>query len=104
MAPAVPGPVEITKFWEGSIRAGFRDHTLEIVQTGADRNLAYVLSSWTVKKVGGGPNNNTRAYIGTEVTESAGLFGLSASVQLAGSPETLFGLLGIARASETTNA
>jgi ketosteroid isomerase-like protein len=58
MASAVPGPVEITKFWEGSIRAGFKDHTFEIVETRADGNLAYVLSSWTVKKVGGGPNNN----------------------------------------------
>ena len=38
------------------------------------------------------------------MTESAVFFGFSASVQLAGSPETLFGLLGIARASETTNA
>jgi len=58
MAPAVPGPVAITKFWEGSIRAGFKDHTFEIVETRADGNLAYVLSTWTVKKVGGGPNNN----------------------------------------------
>ena len=32
MAPAVPGPVAITKFWEGSIRAGFKDHTFEIVE------------------------------------------------------------------------
>jgi hypothetical protein len=38
------------------------------------------------------------------VTQSAVFFGFSASVQLAGSPETLFGLLGIARSSETTNA
>jgi ketosteroid isomerase-like protein len=58
MGPAVPGPVEITKFWEGSIRAGFKDHTFEILETRADGNLAYVLSTWTVKKVGGGPNNN----------------------------------------------
>jgi ketosteroid isomerase-like protein len=58
MAPAVPGPIEITKFWEGSIRAGFKDHTLAIVETHADGHLAYVLSTWTVKKVGGGPNNN----------------------------------------------
>ncbi|MFZ0506111.1 MAG: nuclear transport factor 2 family protein, partial [Chthoniobacterales bacterium] len=44
MAPAVPGPEAITKFWEGSIRAGFKDHTFEIVETRADGNLAYVLS------------------------------------------------------------
>ena len=54
----MPGPEAITKFWEGSIRAGFKDHTFEIVETRADGNLSYVLSTWTVKKVGGGPNNN----------------------------------------------
>jgi len=63
MSPAVPGPQAITKFWEGSIKAGFKDHTLEIVQTGADGNLAYVLSSWTVKKVGGGSNNNEESTV-----------------------------------------
>ena len=63
MAPAVPGPEAITKFWEGSIRAGFKDHTFEIVETRADGNLAYVLSTWTVKKVGGGPNNNEESTV-----------------------------------------
>jgi len=63
MSPAVPGPQAITKFWEGSIKAGFKDHTLEIVQTGADGNLAYVLSTWTVKKVGGGPNNDQESTV-----------------------------------------
>ena len=63
MSPAVPGPQAITKFWEGSIKAGFKDHTLEIVQAGADGNLAYVLSSWTVKKVGGGSNNNEESTV-----------------------------------------
>ena len=63
IAPAVPGPVAITKFWEGSIRAGFQDHTFEIVETRADGNLAYVLSTWTVKKVGGGPNNNKESTV-----------------------------------------
>ena len=63
MSPAVPGPQAITKFWEASIKAGFKDHTLEIVQTGADGNLAYVLSSWTVKKVGGGPNSNEESTV-----------------------------------------
>jgi ketosteroid isomerase-like protein len=60
MAPAVPGPEAITKFWEGSIRAGLKDHTLEIVETRADGNLAYVLSTWTVKQVKSGnyPNNS----------------------------------------------
>jgi ketosteroid isomerase-like protein len=32
MATAVPGPVEITKFWESSIKAGFKDHTFEIIE------------------------------------------------------------------------
>jgi ketosteroid isomerase-like protein len=51
MTPAVPGPEAITKFWEASIRSGLKDHTLEIVETRADGNLAYVLSSWTVKQI-----------------------------------------------------
>jgi ketosteroid isomerase-like protein len=58
MAPAVPGPEAITKFWEAGIRSGLKDNTLEIVETRADGNLAYLLSTWTVKKVKGGPNNN----------------------------------------------
>ena len=58
MAPAIPGPEAITKFWEGSIRSGLKDHTLEIVETRAGGNLAYLLSTWTVKQAKGGPNNN----------------------------------------------
>jgi ketosteroid isomerase-like protein len=60
MAPAVPGPEAITKFWEGSIRSGLKDHTLEIVETRAEGNLAYVLSSWTVKQIKKGdyPSNS----------------------------------------------
>jgi ketosteroid isomerase-like protein len=60
MAPAVLGPEAITKFWEGSVRAGFKDYSLEIVETRADGNLAYVLSTWTVKQVKSGnyPNNS----------------------------------------------
>ena len=67
MAPAVPGPEAITKFWEGSIRAGFKDHTFEIVETRADGNLAYVLSTWTVKKVGGGPRIPSKARRGKHI-------------------------------------
>jgi ketosteroid isomerase-like protein len=60
MAPAVPGPEAITKFWEAGIRSGLKDHTLEIVDTRADGNLAYVLSSWTVKQIKKGdyPSNS----------------------------------------------
>ena len=60
MAPAVPGPEAIAKFWEASIRSGLKDHTLEIVDTRADGNLAYVLSSWTVKQIKKGdyPSNS----------------------------------------------
>jgi uncharacterized protein (TIGR02246 family) len=54
MAPAVTGPEAITKFWEGAIKAGFKDHTFEIVETRADGNLAYMLSTWTVKQVKSG--------------------------------------------------
>jgi ketosteroid isomerase-like protein len=60
MAPAIPGPDAITKFWEGSIRSGLKDHTLEIVETRAEGNLAYMLSTWTVKQVKKGdyPSNS----------------------------------------------
>jgi ketosteroid isomerase-like protein len=60
MAPAIPGPEAIAKFWEGSIRSGLKDHTLEIVETRAEGNLAYLLSTWTVKQVKKGdyPGNN----------------------------------------------
>jgi uncharacterized protein (TIGR02246 family) len=51
MAAAVTGPEAITKFWEGAIKAGFKDHTFEIVETRADGSLAYMLSTWTVKQV-----------------------------------------------------
>ena len=54
MAPAQTGPEAITKFWEGAIKAGFKDHTFEIVETRADGNLAYMLSTWTVKQVNSG--------------------------------------------------
>jgi uncharacterized protein (TIGR02246 family) len=56
MAPAVAvsGPEAITKFCEGGIKAGFKDHTFEIVETRADRNLAYMLSTWTVKQIKSG--------------------------------------------------
>ena len=40
MSPAIPGPEAITKFWEGSIRSGLKDHTLEIVETRVEGNLA----------------------------------------------------------------
>ena len=51
MGPAAIGPEAITKFWEGAIKAGFKDHTFEIMETRADGNLAYLLSTWTVKQV-----------------------------------------------------
>jgi uncharacterized protein (TIGR02246 family) len=61
MAPAVTGPEAITKFWEGAIKAGFKDHAFEIAETRADGKLAYMLSTWTVKQVkdGGEVSNLT---------------------------------------------
>ena len=59
MAPAVIGPEAITKFWEGSIKAGFKDHTFEIMETRAEGNLAYLLSTWTVKQVKNGGEEST---------------------------------------------
>jgi uncharacterized protein (TIGR02246 family) len=50
-SPVASGPEAIKQFWEGGIKAGFKDHTFEIIETRADGNLAYLLSSWTVKQV-----------------------------------------------------
>jgi uncharacterized protein (TIGR02246 family) len=47
-SPVAIGPEAIKQFWEGAIKAGFKDHTFEIVETRADGNLAYLLSTWTV--------------------------------------------------------
>jgi uncharacterized protein (TIGR02246 family) len=51
MAPAITGPTPISKFWEDAINGGFKDHTFDIVETRMDGNQAYLLSTWTVKKV-----------------------------------------------------
>ena len=59
MGPAAIGPEAITKFWEGAIKAGFKDHTFEIMETRADGNLAYLLSTWTVKQVKSGGEEST---------------------------------------------
>jgi ketosteroid isomerase-like protein len=38
MGPAAIGPEAITKFWEGAIKAGFKDHTFEIMETRAEKS------------------------------------------------------------------
>ncbi|MCS3891009.1 uncharacterized protein (TIGR02246 family) [Bradyrhizobium japonicum USDA 38] len=53
-SPVAIGPEAIKQFWEGAIKAGFKDHTFEIIETRADGNLAYLLSSWTVNQVKSG--------------------------------------------------
>jgi uncharacterized protein (TIGR02246 family) len=52
--PLANGPEAIAKFWEAAIKRVLRDHTFEIIETRADGNLAYLLSSWTVKQVKSG--------------------------------------------------
>ncbi len=53
-APLATGPEAITKFFEAAINRGLRDHTYQIIETRSDGNLAYLLSSWTVKQVKSG--------------------------------------------------
>src|ERR1700752_5034310 len=53
-APAANGPEAIRQFWEGTIKAGFKDHTFEIIETRADGNLAYLVSGWSVNQVNSG--------------------------------------------------
>jgi uncharacterized protein (TIGR02246 family) len=58
-SPVAIGPEAIKQFWEGGIKAGFKDHTFEIIETRADGNLAYLLSSWTVNQVKSGGEGRT---------------------------------------------
>jgi ketosteroid isomerase-like protein len=50
-APPITGPEAIGRFWESRIRAGVRDHTFEIIETGADGKYAYQVSRSNVQLV-----------------------------------------------------
>lgn len=50
-APPVTGPDAIKQFWESRIKLGIRDHTLEIIETGADGKYAFQTSKATVQLV-----------------------------------------------------
>jgi ketosteroid isomerase-like protein len=48
-APPVAGPEAIKQFWESRIKAGVRDHTFDIIETGADGRYAFQVSKATVQ-------------------------------------------------------
>lgn len=50
-SPPVTGPEAIRQFWEQRIRLGIRDHTFDIVETGADGKFAWQISKTTVQLV-----------------------------------------------------
>jgi ketosteroid isomerase-like protein len=50
-AAPVTGPEAIKQFWESRIKIGARDHTFEIIETGADGNYAYQVSRATIQLV-----------------------------------------------------
>jgi ketosteroid isomerase-like protein len=50
-APPVTGPEAIKQFWESRIKLGIRDHTFEIIETGADGKYAFQVSKATVQLV-----------------------------------------------------
>ena len=50
-APPVIGPEAIKQFWEARIKLGIRDHTFEIIETGADGKYAFQVSKATVQLV-----------------------------------------------------
>jgi ketosteroid isomerase-like protein len=52
-APPVTGPEAIKQFWESRIKLGARDHTFDIIETGADGKYAYQVSKSTVQLVRG---------------------------------------------------
>jgi uncharacterized protein (TIGR02246 family) len=50
-APPVTGPEAIKQFWESRIKLGVRDHTFDIIETGADAKYAYQVTKNTVQLV-----------------------------------------------------
>jgi hypothetical protein len=48
---AHPGPEAIKQFWESRIKLGVRDHTFDIIETGADGKYAYQVTKNTVQLV-----------------------------------------------------
>jgi ketosteroid isomerase-like protein len=50
-APPVAGPEAIKQFWESRIKAGVRDHTFDIIETGADGKYAFQVAKATVQLV-----------------------------------------------------
>jgi len=50
-APPVTGPEAIKQFWESRIKLGVRDHTFDIIETGADGQYAFQVTNTTVQLV-----------------------------------------------------
>ena len=50
-APPVTGPEAIKQFWQSRINLGIRDHTFDIIETGADGRYAYQVAKATVQLV-----------------------------------------------------
>lgn len=50
-APPVTGAEAIKQFWESRIKMGVRDHTFDIIESGADGKYAYQVSKTTVQLV-----------------------------------------------------
>src|SRR5262249_49588996 len=48
-APPVAGPEAIKQFWESRIKLGVRDHTFDIIETGADGKYAFQLTKTSVQ-------------------------------------------------------
>jgi uncharacterized protein (TIGR02246 family) len=48
-SPPVKGPEAIKQFWESRIKIGARDHTFDIIETGADGNYAYQVTRTTIQ-------------------------------------------------------
>lgn len=46
-APQVSGADEIGKFWQNVIAQGFGNHKIELIETGADGNLAFQRGKWS---------------------------------------------------------
>ena len=63
---AIKGSAAISDFWQGLIKAGFREHGIELIDAEADGGIAFAIGKWSAK----GPDGagKLQSFGGTVVT------------------------------------
>jgi uncharacterized protein (TIGR02246 family) len=62
----IRGSAAIRDFWQGLIKAGFKDHDIELIEVEAEAGLAFVVGKWSAK--GPGASGNEQSFGGAIVT------------------------------------